>query len=72
MARMAPRDCLNQIFQGHTAYAGLDVQVVGIDRLHHVASLLCLLSHDAEHLRYQAFLPWASIYNQYIHRYNIC
>jgi hypothetical protein len=28
---------------------------------------LCLLPHDAEHLRNQSFLSRASVYDQYVH-----
>jgi hypothetical protein len=78
---MAPRDCLNQIFSQHaflfttarhTADAGFDAQIVGINCLHLISSLSRFFSHDVKHLRNQAFLPWASVYDQYVHRYNIC
>jgi hypothetical protein len=48
---------------GHTTNAGFDTQIVGIDCLHLVASILCFFSHDVEHLRNQTLLSRASVYD---------
>ena len=56
----------------HAASAGLHGKVVGIHRFHCVATFLCFLFNDAEHLRNQSILPWTSVDYQYIHFHLVC